>query len=264
MSSGWSAVVVAAGRPASWRSRVPIHAHPLAGRPVVWHALRWVQERVPPPERVAWWGDAEWDPAWADGVLPHPRGLGAAGRVALVDAAAPLLGERAGALLESTESGTLGRRGRPALVWVDAAVACAALERPDPLAWAAEQVGAAAWREADDEGLVVRDRADLAEAARRLRDRLVRRQMAAGVTFLLPDTVWLDVDVRIGRDTVVYPGVVLEGATEIGEEVVIGPGCRLVDARIGSGAELKGWNYVVRAQIRNRAVLEPYVRRGMD
>jgi len=37
-----------------------------------------------------------------------------------------------------------------------------------------------------------------------------------------------------------------------------------VDASIGRGAELKGWNYVARTSIRNHAVLEPYVRRGFD
>jgi bifunctional UDP-N-acetylglucosamine pyrophosphorylase / glucosamine-1-phosphate N-acetyltransferase len=97
-----------------------------------------------------------------------------------------------------------------------------------------------------------------------MRDRLVRRHMAAGVTFLLPESVLVDVEVTIGRDTIVYPGVVLEGNTSVGEEAVIGPGCRIIDSRIGSGVELKGWNYIARTSVRNRAILEPYVRRGFE
>jgi bifunctional UDP-N-acetylglucosamine pyrophosphorylase / glucosamine-1-phosphate N-acetyltransferase len=76
--------------------------------------------------------------------------------------------------------------------------------------------------------------------------------------------VMVDVDVRIGRDTIVYPSVVLEGQTTIGDETVIGPGCRVIDSWIGSGVELKGWNYVAHTSVRNRAILEPYVRRGFS
>jgi hypothetical protein len=111
---------------------------------------------------------------------------------------------------------------------------------------------------------VVRDREDLAEAHRRIRDEVVGALMRNGATFILPETVSVDVDVRIGRDTLVYPGVVLEGQTTIGEETVIGPGCRIVDAWVGSGVELKGWNYIAHTSVRNRAILEPYVRRGFD
>jgi bifunctional UDP-N-acetylglucosamine pyrophosphorylase / glucosamine-1-phosphate N-acetyltransferase len=111
---------------------------------------------------------------------------------------------------------------------------------------------------------VVRDRAGLARTSVLMRDRIVQRLMTGGVTFLLPESVLIDVDVRIGRDTVVYPGVVLEGKTVVGEETVIGPGCRIIDSWIGSGVELKGWNFVSRSSVRNRAILEPYVRRGFD
>jgi bifunctional UDP-N-acetylglucosamine pyrophosphorylase/glucosamine-1-phosphate N-acetyltransferase len=76
--------------------------------------------------------------------------------------------------------------------------------------------------------------------------------------------VWLDVDVRIGPDTLVYPGVVMEGETDVGTGCVIGPHSRLIEATIGGGAELRGWNYVARASVRSHAVLEPYVRRGID
>ena len=81
---------------------------------------------------------------------------------------------------------------------------------------------------------------------------------------MLPGSVLVDVDVRIGVDTVIYPGAVLEGDTTIGAETVVGPGCRIIDSWIGSGVELKGWNYVSHTSVRNRAILEPYVRRGFD
>lgn len=122
----------------------------------------------------------------------------------------------------------------------------------------------AAARVEDADAFVVRTRAGLSRAASALRDRIVRRLMDEGVTFLLPETVLVDVDVQIGRDAVIYPGCVLEAGTVIGEETVVGPGCRLIAARVGSGVELKGFNYVAHTSIRNRAILEPYVRRGFD
>jgi hypothetical protein len=97
----------------------------------------------------------------------------------------------------------------------------------------------------------VTDRATLGRAGVALRDRLVRAHELRGVSFLLPETTWLDVDVRIGRDTVIYPGCILEGATEIGDECVIGPHSRVIDATIGRGVELRGWNYLCRTHVRN-------------
>jgi hypothetical protein len=114
------------------------------------------------------------------------------------------------------------------------------------------------------DALRITDRHALSEAATALRDRLVRRHEAAGVSFLLPATSWIDVDVHIGADTMIYPGCVLEGATSIGAECVIGPYSRIVEATIGDGVELKGWNYVSRVTVRNHAVLEAHERRATD
>ena len=116
----------------------------------------------------------------------------------------------------------------------------------------------------DPDASFVTSRADLARATSAIRDRLVLRLMEAGVTFLVPQTVLVDVDVTIGRDTIVYPGVVLEGQTTVGAETVIGPYCRVISSWIGSGVELKGFNYVSHTSVRNRAILEPHVRRGFD
>jgi len=138
------------------------------------------------------------------------------------------------------------------------------LRLPDPFA-VPNGVLAAADRLSDSRDTsIVQNRAQLAATSDRIRRQIVRGHMAAGVTFLLPETVLVDVDVRIGRDSILYPGVVLEGSTTVGDETVIGPGCRIIDSWVGSGVELRGWNYISHTSIRNRAILEPYVRRGFD
>ena len=66
------------------------------------------------------------------------------------------------------------------------------------------------------------------------------------------------------EQAVLGPNGVLEGATDIAGECVIGPYSRIVEASIGRGVELSGWNHVQRTTVRNQAVLEPFARRGLD
>jgi bifunctional UDP-N-acetylglucosamine pyrophosphorylase/glucosamine-1-phosphate N-acetyltransferase len=114
------------------------------------------------------------------------------------------------------------------------------------------------------ETLGINDREQLAAAEAVLRARIRRRVMAAGVTMIQPETVLLDDQVSIGPDSVLYPGVIIEGASAIGPECVVGPWCRIVESHVGRGVELKGWNFVARTSIPPGAILGPYVRKGND
>ena len=89
---------------------------------------------------------------------------------------------------------------------------------------------------ADDyeETLGVNSRAQLAASEKILRRRKNEALMAEGVTLMDPDTTYVDVDVIVGRDTVIYPGTWLEGATVIGEGCEIGPHSRFQDVKVGA------------------------------
>jgi bifunctional UDP-N-acetylglucosamine pyrophosphorylase/glucosamine-1-phosphate N-acetyltransferase len=115
-----------------------------------------------------------------------------------------------------------------------------------------------------EEILGINDREQLATAEAVLRRRIRQRVFAAGVTMLQPETILLDAEVSIGPDTVLYPGVIIEGASVIGAECVVGPYSRIVDSHIGRGVELKGWNFVARTSITTGAILQAYVRKGFD
>lgn len=110
----------------------------------------------------------------------------------------------------------------------------------------------------------VNDRAQLAEAEAVLRDRIRRRLMREGVTFVSPDTTLIDADVQIGPDTVIYPGVIIEGVSSVGRESVIGPFTRIANAHLGRGVELKGWNLIAHTTIPHGSIVQPYVRQGAD
>jgi bifunctional UDP-N-acetylglucosamine pyrophosphorylase/glucosamine-1-phosphate N-acetyltransferase len=93
-------------------------------------------------------------------------------------------------------------------------------------------------RHVDDSALVagVNNRVQLAELGAELNRRIVAAHQMAGVTVIDPATTWIDVDVTIGRDTVVHPGTQLLGRTQVGGRCVLGPDTTLTDVTVGDGA----------------------------
>ncbi len=94
---------------------------------------------------------------------------------------------------------------------------------------------------ADDchEILGVNNRVQLAVAEKILRRRIMDRHMLAGVTILDPDTTYIDEGVEIGRDTIIRPHTILQGACRIGENCRLGPHTHLVDVEVGDMARLE-------------------------
>ncbi|MDT5052557.1 MAG: bifunctional UDP-N-acetylglucosamine pyrophosphorylase / glucosamine-phosphate N-acetyltransferase [Mycobacterium sp.] len=90
----------------------------------------------------------------------------------------------------------------------------------------------------DDSTLVtgVNDRVQLAELGAELNRRIVAAHQQAGVTIVDPASTWIDVDVTVGRDTVIHPGTQLLGSTRIGGRCRIGPDTTLTDVTVGDEA----------------------------
>jgi bifunctional UDP-N-acetylglucosamine pyrophosphorylase/glucosamine-1-phosphate N-acetyltransferase len=87
-----------------------------------------------------------------------------------------------------------------------------------------------------DETLGCNDRAQLADLARRLRDRIVLGHLRAGVAFLDPQTAWVDADVVLEPDVTIGPDVQLHGSTVVRRDATVGPGTTLTDCEVGAGA----------------------------
>ncbi|HEY4531998.1 MAG TPA: bifunctional UDP-N-acetylglucosamine diphosphorylase/glucosamine-1-phosphate N-acetyltransferase GlmU [Kurthia sp.] len=83
------------------------------------------------------------------------------------------------------------------------------------------------------ETLGVNDRVALAQAEQLMRDRINETHMRNGVSLINPANTYIGVDVKIGSDTVIQPGVMLEGNTVIGEDCHIGPNSRITNSTIG-------------------------------
>jgi bifunctional UDP-N-acetylglucosamine pyrophosphorylase / glucosamine-1-phosphate N-acetyltransferase len=79
----------------------------------------------------------------------------------------------------------------------------------------------------------VNNRLDLIEVERYARERIIARHALNGVSFTNPDSVAIDANVEIGEDTVIEPGCVLRGSSQIGGGCTIGPNTTLIDAELG-------------------------------
>ena len=93
---------------------------------------------------------------------------------------------------------------------------------------------------ADDgqEVLGVNSRIDLAQAEACMRERVRRRWMLAGVTLVDPPSTFIDSDVEVGEDTVIYPNTHLYGATRVGAECHIGPNTVIQDSTVGEACRV--------------------------
>lgn len=85
-----------------------------------------------------------------------------------------------------------------------------------------------------EQALGVNDRVELAIARKAMNARLCEEYMHAGVTIIDPATTYLEPELKIGRDTVIYPNTMISRLSVIGEHCVLGPNTRLSYAKIGA------------------------------
>jgi bifunctional UDP-N-acetylglucosamine pyrophosphorylase/glucosamine-1-phosphate N-acetyltransferase len=109
-----------------------------------------------------------------------------------------------------------------------------------------------------EEVLGVNDRRELAAAARALHRRKANVLMESGVTILDPATTYIDVDVKVGQDTIIEPGVMLLGATEIGRGVSLGVGSRIADSVVGDGTAILPYCVVAASRIGRACRIGPF------
>ena len=108
-----------------------------------------------------------------------------------------------------------------------------------------------------EETIGVNSRVQLAEAEEILRRRINRRHMENGVTLIDPNSTYIGDDVEIGRDTIIYPGNVIEGNTKIGEGVVLYPNSRISNSIISNNVEIQS-SVIIDSQIGERTTVGPF------
>jgi bifunctional UDP-N-acetylglucosamine pyrophosphorylase / glucosamine-1-phosphate N-acetyltransferase len=103
----------------------------------------------------------------------------------------------------------------------------------------------------------INSKKQLAEAEAVMRTRINERLMAEGAIMIDPSSTYIGPEVKIGRDTLIYPGAIIEGKTEIGRDSIIGHGSRIVDSRIADGVEIQS-STIIESSVDDNAHIGPY------
>lgn len=113
---------------------------------------------------------------------------------------------------------------------------------------------------ADDprEILGVNSRKELADVTAILRSRRNNALMESGVTIVDPATTFIGLDVTVGADTILHPGVYLEGRTTVGSGCIIHSGVRIVDSQIDDGVVINNFCVIAESHVASGAKLGPF------
>ncbi|WMJ76474.1 MULTISPECIES: bifunctional UDP-N-acetylglucosamine diphosphorylase/glucosamine-1-phosphate N-acetyltransferase GlmU [unclassified Sedimentibacter] len=109
----------------------------------------------------------------------------------------------------------------------------------------------------------VNDRVQLAEVNKIMQERINKKLMLSGVSFIDPEHTYIADTVKIGADTVVYPGSMLEGSTVIGSNCTIGPNARIIDSALKNNVTVES-SKVIESIIDEGSTVGPfaYLRPG--
>jgi bifunctional UDP-N-acetylglucosamine pyrophosphorylase/glucosamine-1-phosphate N-acetyltransferase len=105
--------------------------------------------------------------------------------------------------------------------------------------------------------LGINDRAELAKARREMNARLCAKHMRDGVTIVDPETVYLEPELEIGSDTVIYPNTSIARLSKVGRHCVVGPNSRLSNASLGERVTISE-SVVVDTAVGNDVSIGPF------
>jgi bifunctional UDP-N-acetylglucosamine pyrophosphorylase/glucosamine-1-phosphate N-acetyltransferase len=108
-----------------------------------------------------------------------------------------------------------------------------------------------------DETLGVNSRAELAQAEIIMRKVINKKHLDNGVTIIDPSNTYIGVDVVIGQDTIIYPGNVLEGKSEIGTDCILYPNSRIDSSVIGNEVEIQS-SVILQSKIGDNTTVGPF------
>ena len=104
----------------------------------------------------------------------------------------------------------------------------------------------------------VNSRSELAEVSAIMRQKKNEELMAAGVTIVDPASTYIDSDVLIGPDTVIHPGVVIQGQTKIGSACEIQAYVRITDCELADKVTILNFCVLVGARVAEGAAIGPF------
>lgn len=104
----------------------------------------------------------------------------------------------------------------------------------------------------------VNSRLELAKAVDTLRKRKIQQLIERGITFYDPQTTWIDLDAKIGRDTIIYSSVIIEGKSRIGNDCQLFPFVHLINSRVGNRVKIFGSTMIEESVIEDESQIGPF------
>lgn len=106
----------------------------------------------------------------------------------------------------------------------------------------------------------INNRVELSEGSRILRERINNEHMLNGVTIIDPLATYIEGDVKIGKDVVIYPNTYLKGVTQISMNTQILEGTVINNSKIGEDTIIKNYCIIEDASVGNGAAIGPFAR----
>ena len=110
----------------------------------------------------------------------------------------------------------------------------------------------------------INSRSELAEVGAIVRAEKNQQLMAAGVTIEDPSATYVQPDVTVGPDTILHPGVSLEGQTRIGAGCEIHSGVRIVNSTLGDRVLVRNHCVIVSSRIADDSKIGPFAHLRPD
>ncbi|KAB3531907.1 bifunctional UDP-N-acetylglucosamine diphosphorylase/glucosamine-1-phosphate N-acetyltransferase GlmU [Alkaliphilus pronyensis] len=105
--------------------------------------------------------------------------------------------------------------------------------------------------------MAVNSREQLAEVEAIMRSRINQYHMLQGATIINPQNTYIEKSVKIGMDTIIYPGAMLEGNTVIGEDCIIGANSKVNNSSIGNSVEIQS-STIIDSVVDDFSTIGPY------
>ncbi len=116
---------------------------------------------------------------------------------------------------------------------------------------------------APEEVLGINNRIELANAEHRMRMAKLESLMLDGVTIIDPNSTFIDLDVKIGIDTIIYPNTIIEGETIIGENCTINPGAHLINSHLANNVFIRDYSLIVDSFLADQTTVGPFAHLRM-
>lgn len=107
------------------------------------------------------------------------------------------------------------------------------------------------------EAMGINDRIQLSQAQAIMQKQINEKLMLQGVTIVNPENTYIDADVVIGQDTVVYPNCAISGNTVIGSGCEILYNCKIDDCVIGDNVTIQA-STLIKAKVADGTTVGPY------